>query len=371
MSHEMRTPRNGILGMTHLALRADPPPRMREYLERINASGRHLLGLISNVLDFAKIEAGRLELERVDFSIESMVNDVELQLGDTAEQKGLHLEVSVDAGLRRAVRGDPLRLRQVLITFAGNAIKFSSAGTIAVRARMVGERPDGAEVMFEMEDHGIGMTEEQAARLFRPFEQADASTTRKYGGTGLGLAICRQLAELMGGEVGVRSRVGEGSTFWFRAPLAWGDAQAVAAPSAAASRRWDGALAGRTLLIVDDNVLNQRVASELLKALGATIRLAGNGPEALESMAQVRPDCVLMDVQMPVMDGLEATQHIRAAETQEQLPRTPIVAMTANAFAEDRDLCLAAGMDAYLAKPVRPERLYRAIAAVTASGPLY
>jgi two-component system sensor histidine kinase/response regulator len=355
MSHEMRTPMNSILGLSYLALRAEPSAKLRDYLERISESGQHLLGLISNILDFSKIEAGKLDIESVDFSAASVVDDVFKQLSGMAEEKGLRMVTQVDPALERALRGDPLRIRQVLLNFAGNAIKFSDHGEVAVRARLLTQDEDRAELWFEVQDQGIGLSETQAEQLFQPFQQADASTTREYGGTGLGLAICRQLAGLMGGEVGVRSEPLVGSTFWLRLPLGWGVAPLVDLDQVQSDARWEGVLRGRTLLVVDDNVLNQRVAFELLQAVGARVLLAGDGLMALQLLARHKVDGVLMDVQMPVMDGLEATRRIRMEPSFNGLR---VIATTANARGEDEAACRAAGMDDFITKPVVPEQLY-------------
>ena len=359
MSHEMRTPMNSILGMSYLALRADPTPKLKDYLLRISESGQHLLNLISNILDFSKIEAGKLDIELVDFTVASVLGEVYKQLADLAEQKGLNLITQVDHELTPSFRGDPLRIRQILLNFAGNAIKFSQEGDVEIRARVDGQDAAGAQVVFEVSDRGIGMSDEQAANLFQPFHQADASTTRQYGGTGLGLAICRKLADLMGGEVGVRSAQGQGSTFWFRLPLMWGESQPAALiDDVAGPDPWAGALVGRTLLVVDDNELNQRVAAELLEAAGARVCIAGDGAQALQALEASAVDGVLMDLQMPVMDGLEATGRIRQNPNWRKLP---IIAMTANARREDAVACREAGMDDYVTKPVVPAQFYSTV----------
>ena len=356
MSHEIRTPMNSIIGMTHLALKSATEPRQRDYLEKIHHSGQHLLGIINHILDFSKIEAGRLDLELLDFKLDALMRNIETQLGEAAAAKGLTLEFDVAPELAAPLRGDPLRLEQVLLNFAGNAIKFSERGSVTIRARA--QRTHGHEtlVRFEVRDRGIGIAPADLPHLFTPFHQADPSTTRRYGGTGLGLVISKQLAELMGGEVGVESEPGRGSTFWFTARLGR-EAPRNAGRSAAAQppARLDGA----AILLVEDNVFSQQVGRELLEQGGATVVVANNGGEALDLMRQQRFDCVLMDVQMPVMDGFEATRRIRADPS---LRDTVVIAMTANAGVDDQARCMAAGMNEFITKPVSPELLAAVVA---------
>jgi PAS domain S-box-containing protein len=351
MSHEIRTPMNSIIGMTHLALRSVADPRQRDYLEKIQHAGQHLLGIINDILDFSKIEAGRLDLEVLDFTLAALMRNVENQLGEAAAAKGLALEFDIAPELARPLRGDPLRLEQVLLNFTCNAIKFSERGSVRVSASTVRSFGPDTLVRFEVRDQGIGIDPADAAHLFTPFHQADPSTTRRYGGTGLGLVISKQLAELMGGEVGVESEPGKGSTFWFSARL--GQGGQVAAPATAADP--GSTLAGLALLLVEDNAFSQQVGRELLEAAGATVVVADNGGEALGLMRRQRFDCVLMDVQMPVMDGLEATRRIRGDP---QLRDAVVIAMTANAGVDDRARCMAAGMNEFVTKPVAPALLY-------------
>jgi PAS domain S-box-containing protein len=365
MSHEIRTPMNGVIGMTQLLADTKLTAAQRECVDMIRASGETLLTLINDILDVSKVEAGRLELESLDVDLRTTVSDTVATLGAQAAAKGLALKASVGPDVPSAVRADPTRLRQVLFNLIGNAIKFTSNGEIALDVTLESADDVRALVRFSVRDTGIGIPPDRLDRLFKSFSQVDSSTTRHYGGTGLGLSIVRQLADLMGGSVGVESEVGRGSVFWFTAQfeLASEDHRIpnqqwqLARPPEAVARR---SFAGAHVLLVEDNTVNQKVAQRYLEKLGVSCDVARNGREGIEAWRKGNYDLILMDCQMPVMDGLEATRAIRLEERHGK--RVPIVALTANALASDRQACLAAGMDEHLAKPLELARLEACLA---------
>jgi len=356
MSHEIRTPMNAILGMTHLLRNETLTSSQAERLQKVEDAGRHLLSIINDILDLSKIEAGKLTLERRDFAIGVVVDHVHSLIKDAAHAKGLSVEV--DQGSSPLwVKGDLTRIRQALLNFAGNAVKFTERGTVTLRGRLLADAGDRLVVRFEVEDTGIGIPPEQLDRLFGEFEQADSSTTRRYGGTGLGLAIAKRLAMLMGGDVGAESTPGRGSLFWFTARLERGDRGAAqpGLPMALAASGVPNAHGGAHVLLAEDNPVNVEVVRELLRGAGVRVDVAANGEIAVEKARATDYDLILMDMQMPVMSGVEASRAIR------RLPGwrdRPIVALTANAFDDDRAACLAAGMNDFLTKPVDPEDLY-------------
>jgi len=496
MSHEIRTPMNAVLGLSHLALKTDPSPRQRDYLVKIRSSGQHLLGIINEILDFSKIEAGKLSVESIEFDLDKVLENVSNLISEKASDKGLELIFDIEPSVvSTRLRGDPLRLGQILINFCNNAVKFTESGEVVIKAQVLEDGGDSHLLEFSVSDTGIGMTEAQIGRLFQAFEQADTSTTRKYGGTGLGLAISKRLAELMGGDVGVTSELGKGSTFWFTARLGKGavaprpsllrsdlrgrrvliiddnsSARAVlsnmltnmtfVADEAASgeegiemvrqaakrsepyeiifvdwqmpsidgietstrilsipdlpvpphvvmvtaygredvlkqaeengienvlvkpvtsSTLFDTIVAvlhahqeatghvqiapsfeidrtrGTRVLLVEDNEINQEVAIGLLEDAAIQVDLAENGEIAVRMAQEADYDAVLMDMQMPVMDGLEATRAIRSDPRLQDLP---IIAMTANAMAADRENCLKAGMNDHIGKPIDPDELF-------------
>lgn len=358
MSHEIRTPLNGILGMAELLRRESPTPTQRDRLDKIHASARYLLGVINDILDLSKIEAGKVVLEDVDFVLDEMLRGVHAVVGDGAAAKGLQLQIDVSA-MPQALRGDPTRLAQALVNYLGNAVKFTEHGSISLKGRVVEERAADYLLRFEVHDTGIGMTAEQSARLFSAFEQAE--TGRRYGGTGLGLAINRRLAQLMGGEVGLESTPGQGSTFWLTVRLGKAKAKATAAAGAARESAEDLLQRdhrGKRVLLAEDDPTNQEVALMLLSDVGLQPDLAKNGAEAVRLAQDNDYALILMDMQMPQMSGLEATRAIRQLPGRQQVP---ILAMTANAFRDDLDKCLVAGMNDFLAKPIELDALFESL----------
>ncbi len=355
MSHEIRTPMNGVLGMTHLAIQADPPPAQLEYLKKIQSSAALLLGIINDILDFSRIEAGKLSLEKRVFSLREMVENIRELIAPRAREKKLDFTINLDDSMPELAVGDGLRLSQVLLNLLGNATKFTLAGYVRLdmSARL---RPSGVlRLTCSIRDSGIGLSAEEQEGLFDPFSQADSSTSRKFGGTGLGLSISKALVELMGGVISVRSKSGKGSEFSFFVDL--GPVNEPQEAEEKKERLWaDVRYDGRAFLLVEDNAINQEIAQAILSGLGADVDVANNGEEGLQAFLRKDYALILMDVRMPVMDGLEATRRIRSSEKHDAAS-VPIIAMTANAMREDREASRAAGMDGHIAKPIDMDEL--------------
>jgi CheY-like chemotaxis protein len=367
MSHEIRTPLNGIIGMTNLAIDSPPGAEQRHYLELVKECGKSLLTVINDVLDISKIEAGKLQLDPTPFRLRRLLEATSAVLTVSARQKSLGLTLEVADDVPDRLVGDSCRFNQILLNLAGNAIKFTEHGEIAIRVECEEGGEDGVALSVSVSDTGIGIEPEKLENIFEAFAQADTSITRRFGGTGLGLAISRNLVRLMGGHLRVESTPGCGSTFSFTARMEM-DASAEPAEAADAAARTVHAQHLR-ILLAEDNGVNQLLATRMLERMGHSVVTAGNGQEALDQLERERFDVVLMDVQMPVMDGLLATERIREREAGTGA-HIPVIALTARAMQEDRGICLGAGMDGYVTKPLHAADLSRALgeAAVQAGG---
>jgi signal transduction histidine kinase len=360
MSHEIRTPMNGVIGMVEALKATDMSEEQAEFLNIIEISSENLLSVVNDILDFSKVEANQIELESITFSLNKVVNDVASMLKFKADQKDLYIKSEKINKLPSFVIGDPTRIKQILINLINNAIKFTSEGGITIKSEFIESIGNKAKIKFSVEDTGIGISENNQKKLFQSFTQADASTTRKFGGTGLGLAISKSLCQMMDGEIGVESTVGEGSSFWFTLLLD------KAAPKDAGEEKdtehVESELKNLKILVAEDNAINQRVAKFVIKKLEHNVEIAENGEIAVEMYKEGNFDIIFMDIQMPVMDGMDATRKIRAIEKDSNVEKPiPIIAMTANTMKGDREKFLDSGMNDYIGKPFKVKELSEVI----------
>jgi two-component system, sensor histidine kinase len=356
MSHEIRTPLNGIIGMTEILKKTNLSKKQIEYVEIISFSGANLISIINDILDFSKIESGQVQLEKINFNLRQKIDDIYKLLKHKAQNKKLTLDFRIDSGVPAFIVGDPLRLKQILINLVNNAIKFTEEGSVTLEIINISHIDDNIKLMFKIIDTGIGISEHGKRKLFKEFSQADASISRKHGGSGLGLSISKNLAKMMNGDIGVISEQGKGSTFWFTAVFTMGEKidekrKIVIEEESFTKRKLK-------ILLAEDNKINQRVAIVNLNLMGHKVDVANNGKEAVELFKTNLYDVVLMDIMMPVMDGIEATRLIKELQDDQKIKKgIPIIAMTANALKGDREKLLSQGMDAYISKPYSPEEL--------------